>query len=330
MSDIPQKEETRSHFEGLGHQWAVLVGNPEALMPQIIGTVLHAGATREAWQRKDDTKETMLMAWPQDEPIRAAAVVQGELEGKLNTVTVAPLLDGLPNDLVVEDCIAWKSGVEANVGAAVFEGQKPVWFYNPLYFRDKEDLTPGVTHTFSLAGLALGLRKALLDEMTITQGPIYESHAEAWLQANPDKSRLDVPTLKVNLAGKQIIMPGRNFCEYEIRNTILQVDTAKLEKGEIYVLRMAFPIADREPLHILLYVPKHLCKDYEPQVGDDVDAYVWLQGRILDQKASIKHQLLRHQEILVGSRGKDPTHLLKFLVSLHLILSKRFLWIFYF
>ena len=35
-------------------------------------------------------------------------------------------------------------------------------------------------HTFLLAGLALGLRKALLDEITITQGVRYEAYAEAW------------------------------------------------------------------------------------------------------------------------------------------------------
>lgn len=45
--------------------------------------------------------------------------------------------------------------------------------------RDKDDLTPGVTHTFVLAGLAYGLRKAMLDEITITQGKRYEAYAGA-------------------------------------------------------------------------------------------------------------------------------------------------------
>ncbi len=285
MFEIPhQQEDTRTHFEALGKQWAVLVGgNPAPLMPQIVGTVAHAGATRECWQRKDSEKETILMAWPQEEPIRAATIVQGELEGQLKPVTAVPLLDGMPNDLVVEQSVVWASGVEANVGAGVYEdSNSPLWFYNPLYFRDKENLTPGVTHTFNLAGLALGVRRALIDEMTITQGPVYEEHAKAWLEANPDKSRLDVPVLKVNLAGRQIIIPGRYYCEYEIRNTILEVEETKLDKMEVYILRMAFPLAERKPLHIVVYAPKHLLKDYEPKVGDDIDAYLWLQGRIAD------------------------------------------------
>ncbi len=283
MFEIPQqKEDTRTHFEGLGNQWAVLVGNPAALMPQIIGTVAHAGGSRACWQRKNDQEEIILLAWPEDEPIRAAAIVKGEPEGKLTPITATPLLDGLSNDLTVEESVTWASGVEGHVGASVFDDGKPLWFYNPLLFRDKEDLTPGVTHSFNLAGLALGVRRALIDEMTITQGPAYEAHAQAWLEANPDKSRLDVPVLKVNLAGKQIIIPGRNYCEYEIRNTILEVQTTKLDKTEVYILRMAFPMSEREPLHLIVYVPKHLFKDYEPKVGDDIDAYVWLQGRIAD------------------------------------------------
>ncbi len=283
MLELPvQNEDTRTHFEGLGRQWAVLVGNPAGLMPQIVGTVAHSGATRPCWQRKDNNKETILLAWPQEEPIRAATVMQGEEEGKLKPVTAVPLIDGMSNDLTVEDSMVWESGVEGHVAVAIFEGRSPLWFYNPLYFRDKEDLTPGVTHTFNLAGLALGVRRALVDEMTVTQGPIYEAHAELWLHDNPDKSRLDVPPFKINLAGKQVIMPGRNFCEYEIRNTILEVDTSKLDKTEVYMLRMAFPIPDSKPLHIILYAPKHLLKDYEPKVGDDIDAYIWLQGRITD------------------------------------------------
>ncbi len=283
MSDIPQNQnDTRTHFEGLGRQWAVLVGNPAGLMPQIVGTVVHAGATREAWQRKDDKKETILMAWPQEEPIRAAVIMQGELESELKPITAMPLLDGIANDLTVDDSYVWASGAEANVGAEVVDGRRPLWFYNPLYFRDKEDLTPGVTHTFTLAGLAFGVRRALLDEMTITQGPLYEAHAAVWLETNPEKSRLDVPPMKVDLAGKQLIMPGRNFCEYEIRNTILQIDTATLEKQEVYMLTMTFPMKEREPLNLVVYAPKHLFKDYEPKVGDDIDAYIWLQGRILD------------------------------------------------
>ncbi len=279
-SQLPQ--DTRTHFEGLGNQWTLLVGNPKALMPQVVGTVIHSGATRESWKRQDATKETFLLAWPQDEPIRAGVVMQGAPEGELKPVSAMPLMEGFPNDFMVEETYVWQSGVEAHVGVEIFENKTPLWFYNPLYFRDKEDLTPGVTHTFLLSGLAFGLRKALLDELTITNGPAYEAHAISWLAENPGKTRLDVPVLKVALKEKQIIMPGRNYCEYEIRNTIVEVEKSKLDKLEVYMLRVDFVLPNKAPLNIMLYVPVPLCKEYEPQVGDEIDAYIWLQGRITD------------------------------------------------
>lgn len=272
----------RTHFEGLGRQWAVLVGDPAALMPQIVGTVLHSGGTRQSWQRKSSQEELVLMAWPADQPLRAGVIMRGPVEGELKPATAMPLMEGLPNDLLVDQVMPWASGVEGHVGVTMIEGRNPMWFYDPLFFRDKEDLTPGVTHTFVLSGLAMGMRKALLDEMTITQGPRYEMYAAAWLEENPGKTRLDVPPLKIDLKDKKIITPGRNFCEYEIRNSIMSVDKATLDKLDVYLLGMEFGFDDREPLRLMVYVPKHLLGDYEPKVGDEVDAYLWLQGRVMD------------------------------------------------
>ena len=282
QTETPQPGADRTHFEGLGRQWAVLVGDPAALMPQIVGTVLHSGGTRPDWQRKSNTEELVLMAWPADEPLRAGVIMRGPVEGDLKPATAMPLMEGLPNDLLVDQTVLWGTGVEGHVGVTMIEGRNPLWFYDPLFFRDKEDLTPGVTHTFVLAGLALGLRRALLDEMTITQGPRYEIYAAAWLDENPGRTRLDVPPLKVDLKGKKIITPGRNFCEYEVRNTIMSVDKTRMDKVEVYLLGMEFGFDDREPLRIMVYAPQHLLEGYEPKVGDEVDAYLWLQGRVMD------------------------------------------------
>ena len=273
----------RAHTETLGDAWAVLTGqNPEAIMGQIAATVMHEGGTRPAWQWKRDGRDHVLLAWPQDQPVRASVLVAGEEGDKLRPVSAAPLLDGLPNDLLVEDTHPWKTGVDANVAVSMLEGKNPMWFYDPLYGRDQIDLTPGVTHTFLLAGLAYGLRRALLDELTITKGPQFEAHAAAWLAANPDKERLDVPPLKINIGGKHMIMPGRNFCEYQMRGTVEEMQDCHLEKMPVKLLYMSFPFENRPALRLAVYASKMACGDYEPEVGHEVDAYVWLQGRIID------------------------------------------------
>ena len=189
----------RMHFEGLGMPWAVLLGaNPANLMSQVIATVLNAGGTRPTWrwQNKDsenNVTDYVLMAWPKEEPVRAAVLVAGPEGDKMHPVDAFPLLQGLPNDLTVAEVHPWKEGHGANVAAQVDEDHSPMWFYDPLYERDRQDLTEGVMQTFLVAGLAFSVRKALLDELTITQGPYYESHAAKWLEENPGKGRLDDP-----------------------------------------------------------------------------------------------------------------------------------------
>ncbi|MDR1777507.1 MAG: hypothetical protein LBR31_06740 [Desulfovibrio sp.] len=273
----------RVHFEGLGDAWGALTGqNPAAVMSQIIGTVLEAGGTRPVWQWERDGKEYVLMAWPQDQPSRAAVLMVGEKGGKLAPVTVAPLLEGLPNDLMVEEARPWERGHLADVAVSMIEGENPLWFFTPLYNRDVEALTPGVTHTFTLAGLAWGLRRAWLDELSITSGPRFEAWAADWLTKNPDKGRLDVPPLKIPLAGKRMIFPGRNFCEYQVRGLVEGVAECALEKMPIKILYMSFPFEDREPLCLPVYASAFVLGDYAPEEGHEVDMYVWLQGRIVD------------------------------------------------
>lgn len=273
----------RVHAEGLGDAWVAITGhNPAAIMSQVVGTVLHDGGTRPAWQWKRSGREHVLMAWPKDQPVRAAVLMAGEEGGKLAPVTAVPLLEGLPNDLLVESVHPRAEGLGADVAVTMIEGENPMWFFDPLYGRDQDDLTPGITHTFWLAGLALGIRKALLDELTIAQGPQFEAHAAEWLEQNPGASRLDVPPLKIPMTGKRCIMPGRRFGEYQVRAVVERVEDCKLENMEVKALYLSFPFEEREPLRLALYASKFVLGDFEPEEGDEVEAYVWLEGRIID------------------------------------------------
>ena len=273
----------RMHYEGLGDAWAVLTGqNPAAIMDQIVSTVLHEGGTRPSWQWKRGSTDHILMAWPQDQPLRASVLVTGEEGEKLTPVSASPLLDGLPNDLMVDGVHPWENGMGANVAVSMIEGKNPMWFFDPLYGRDRTDLTPGVTHTFLIAGLAFAIRKALLDQMTITQGPQYEAYAEQWLEANPGQGRLDVPPLQVDVSDRHMIMPGRNFCEYQMRAVIEEVQDCQLDKMPVKALFVTFPFENREPLRLVIYASKMVLGDLEPEAGQAIDAYIWLQGRIID------------------------------------------------
>lgn len=290
--DVMDEEEARAllegrgriHSEDLGDVWAVTLGlDPARAMPGVIAQVVAEGGTRPSWRWEIGGAEHILMAWPSDQPIRAAVLMRAvEKDGEIRPVNAFPLLEGLPNDLTVEAVQPLLEGRSANVAVTMMEGRNPMWFHDPFHLRDRNDLTPGVTHTFVLAGLALGMRRALLDDITITQGPEFEAHAERWLEEHPGSSRLDVPPYRISVRGRRIVMPGRHFAEYQIRGAVEEVRDFALNQMPVKMVRLSFPFESRPDLQLPVYASKMALGNYEPAVGDEIDAYVWLQGRVID------------------------------------------------
>lgn len=273
----------RTHFEGLGRAWLTLFKEPQREIPNLVVLTLDKGGTREAWRQNDEGLETLVMGWPAEAGLRIGVTVRGGLGERLKPISSYPLLEGLPNDMTVEAVHVWENESEGTVGAARNEGAEALWFYNPFLFRDQPGLTPGVRQTFLLAGLAYGVRHALLDEMTISSGPQYEAYAKQWLDAHPGASRLDVPQLTLPLAGSRILVPGDVYGEYQARVPITSVEEGTIGPETIYMLIVEFGLATDNPLRFPLYTPARVCKDgYVPRAGDEIDAFIWIQGRIAD------------------------------------------------
>lgn len=282
----PSQEEARDcriHSAGLGDAWVALTGiPPEGVIPQVVGTVLQAGGTRPVWQWKERGEEYIVMAWPADQPARAGVLMAGPDGGELKPLSAFPLLEGLPNDLTVEAVFRREAGHGGDVAVLMVEDKNPMWFFDPLYGRDREDLTPGVTHTFWVAALALGIRKALLDDISLTSGPRYEAWAGDWLEKNPGMKSQDVPPLKLEVKGKHFIMPGRFYGEYQLRAVITRVDECQLDKMPIKILYLDFPFDNRPTLKLPLYASEFVLKGLVPEKGMEIEAYAWLEGRIID------------------------------------------------
>ncbi len=296
QKEAPEQEaapklDHRFHAEGLGDVWAALTGqNPAAIMPQVIGTVIHDGGTRPAWQWQRGNEEFIFMAWPQDQPIRAGVLMAGPKGAQLKPVTAVPLLEGYPNDLQVAEVHPRLEGLGADVAVTMIEDKNPMWFFDPLYGRDQPDLTPGIMHTFWLSAVAFGIRKALLDYVSIASGPQFEAHAEKWLAENPDASRTDVPPLKVEIKDKHFIMPGRHFGEYQLRAVITDIEEMAFDKMPVKALHLVFPFDNRPDMHLPLFVSDHVLGDFKPEKDQEIEAYAWFQGRIIDLDSGVGGQ----------------------------------------
>ncbi len=273
----------------MGDQWFALgVGTKD--VPGVVTTTLEFGGSRPAWEMKDENVERMLMAWPSDSLLRASVLVAGKPEGKLAPVAVSPFMEGFSNTLTIRKTHAWKGGHAGEIMAEP-EGFLPLWFYDPLFFRDAEGDVEGKTCEFLLSGLCYGIRRALLDELTVTEGPAYEKHALEWMKQNPDKTRLDVPALKIPLKGKTLIDVTDHYCEYQCRANIFEVDSFMFgpEKAQMKIYRFGIGFGNPEkPVYAIIYAPERICsKGYVPKEGDDVDMVFWMQGRVADTEGKV-------------------------------------------
>ncbi len=273
------------HLEDMKRPWSTLLESLKELPTVLTATAKHGG-TRPAWMQKNEKKETILLAWPQNSPLRSAAIVSGKPGGELTPYSITPFMEGVANTLQIEKTYDWKNGIEGEVGCQIDEHNELLWFYDPLYFRDKKiDLTEGIEQTFYMSGLCLAMRPALLDELTITQGPDYERLAQMWLDDNPGKTRLDVPPVKVKLRGQRILGPTPVASEYQARAIIEKCESFEFgpEKGEVKVYRFMTTFGHKKPMKLMMYAPAKVCQNgYEPKEGDEVDIIFWLQGRVVD------------------------------------------------
>lgn len=78
-----------------------------------------------------------------------------------------------------------------------------------------------------------------------------------------------------------IVVPGDVASEYQIRVPVTSVEEMYIQNEKIYMLIVEFGLNTPNPLRFPLYAPERVCK-IVPQAGDEIDAIIWLQGRIID------------------------------------------------
>lgn len=271
------------HFEGLGDKWRALVADPDVTVKaKIVPAITKEGGSRDAWKSNTPDGHTVLLAYPATEPCRSALIIRGKEETKeYQPVSAVPLLEGVENVVEIADTYAWANEAEGEVSIQ-HPGGQPLWLFNPLFYRDRWSCQAGQKQIMRISGLAYALRRATQDSVQVKAGPQFEAYAAAFKEKNPDIADADIPALTVPLKGAHILQPYQHACDYQIRVPVQDVKTCKFNDEEVTMLAIALGGKDGNTIRCMLYVSKTVLGDYVPQVGDDIEAIIWLQGRFTD------------------------------------------------
>ena len=266
------------HFEGHGDKWVALFGNTEKFAVKNMKKCVTSGDIIFK-QEKILNKKFAGIVYPKNELLSVLSLI--ELKETCNEYTSAyPLLIGINNEVKLKEDYCWQNGGEGEFAVEAGD-DRVINFFDPFYAIDKANFKTDKTQTISLAGLAYSLDKLKEQEFVIDKGEFYNVSRDEFLKENPDKTEQDFepPVVKLEADHFRMLIPKQYACEYEIATQIENIKYFKILGEEIAQLKVNLEHSDNEKsLYCFIYASKHVLGKYKPQVGDGINAIVWLSG----------------------------------------------------
>lgn len=266
------------HLEGHGDKWVALFGNTEKFAVKNMKKCVTSGDIIFK-QEKILNKKFAGIVYPKNELLSVLSLI--ELKETCNEYTSAyPLLIGINNEVKLKEDYCWQNGGEGEFAVEAGD-DRVINFFDPFYAIDKANFKTDKTQTISLAGLAYSLDKLKEQEFVIDKGEFYNVSRDEFLKENPDKTEQDFepPVVKLEADHFRMLIPKQYACEYEIATQIENIKYFKILGEEIAQLKVNLEHSDNEKsLYCYIYASKHVLGKYKPQVGDGINAIVWLSG----------------------------------------------------
>ena len=266
------------HFEGHGNKWTALFGNTQKFLLENLEKCVNVGDIIFK-QEKILNKKFAGIVYPKNELLSVLSLI--ELKETCNEYTSAyPLLIGINNEIKLKEDYCWQNGGEGEFAVEAGD-DRVINFFDPFYAIDKANFKTDKTQTISLAGLAYSLDKLKEQEFVIDKGEFYNVSRDEFLKENPDKTEQDFepPVVKLEADHFRMLIPKQYACEYEIATQIENIKYFKILGEEIAQLKVNLEHSDNEKsLYCYIYASKHVLGKYKPQVGDGINAIVWLSG----------------------------------------------------
>lgn len=218
-----------------------------------------------------------------DTPLNFLALIVANIEPDSNLLWSAyPVCaEGISTRLEICEIKPWDNGVEGTITANIPEGGM-ISYFDPYYFLNKDQYRVGEEVNVSLSGLAYLLNKSDQLEIEITEGPMLEIHRQNLVKDDPTIDVSKIMSVPISMDGAAIYFPrGEDEDDAEVRFKVIETMCFKCVERSFVRLTGIIMRPDSGDVMIHVYASEEVLKGYVPQVGDNVEGFVWMQGYIV-------------------------------------------------
>jgi hypothetical protein len=192
------------------------------------------------------------------------------------------ILEGMRYRVTLDHFEPWPHGIEAWAHVRVTEAQAPVCFFDTRYYAGSAVYQPGQVLDVSLAGLAYFLRPIQMRSFEIREGPLWEMDRQRRLEEGESEEEASRP-VTIHMTGGSIFVQlgGKNARDDAQFQGVIEAIASFLHDGQtIYRLEMTVMRPDDQSFRLPVFISEYALDGYVPQLGEDVEGLLWLQGRI--------------------------------------------------
>lgn len=185
-------------------------------------------------------------------------------------INAGTLLEGT---LEENDVIVWEGGLEAQINFQL--GPASISFYDTGFYKNWPLYAAGEHYTFRVIGVAYYAMRPEQMEMEIEVSDVHRQIYEL----EPDQK-----TMTLNLKGMASIVPVKDWDidEFGIRGVVMAVEESFALEFPGWILSMRVVRDGDDDFNLDVFVSKKAWEsEGEPEIGDDVQARIWLQGELV-------------------------------------------------
>jgi len=243
----------------------------------------------------DRTEQVVCFRWGTDRLANQVLVVSNTPQQNHLFFSSYPVaLDGADIDVLISRVEPWEHGIEGWIHGSVTSEGAAIHFFDTMYFADSAALRKGDTVRYRLAGIAYWLRPIQIRSFEVKEGGMWEWMKQRRLEEGESPEEASRP-VEVHLTGAAGFLPcdGDQCDEAQFQGVIETLDTFEHDGQKIYRMEMVLMRPGEEEFRIPVYASERALEGYVPQLGEDVEGIMWVQGRRAEADAGVASSAMK-------------------------------------